>query len=222
MIDDLAGEVFTQLRDMPLSNQEIQQLEKSTGKEEFVRAGFRIIVERNREHLVSFWRAVVVLEKADDHRIEVALAKARIEGVTFDPFAVEQTDPQIFETIRNGFRWFGTFCPQSRRVAGMLEIGVPMNGLESEVVAAIAEIDDWLDGQEDETKHTAPAIVTPQHDKAPKRRGRRSDQTTDQKIANEYDNGLENGLWNSIAEFAKHKKRDRSTVSKAITRGRQV
>lgn len=54
--------------------------------------------------------------------------------------------------------------------------------------------------------------------KPAKRRGRRSDPKADQAIADEYEEGLKSGRWDTITGFAKHKKKGRSTISKALDR----
>jgi hypothetical protein len=54
---------------------------------------------------------------------------------------------------------------------------------------------------------------------AQKKRGRPSKKEADKDIADEFYQGKLAGEWDTIAEFARYKRRDRSTISKAITRG---
>jgi predicted Fe-S protein YdhL (DUF1289 family) len=53
---------------------------------------------------------------------------------------------------------------------------------------------------------------------AKKERGRPSQKEADKDIADEFKQGKLAGEWDTIAEFARYKRRNRSTISKAITR----
>lgn len=109
------------------------------------------------------------------------------------------------------------------KLAGVLSKHYPREPLSDWHDLPVQELLGYIDAIVEQDQSPVPSEGTPPIDcvTPQKKRGRRSNDAADKAIADEYTAGLESGEWDSVSSFAKRKGKNRSTVSKAMTRAEQ-
>lgn len=151
----LAAELLSQLKERPVGDAALRELEACGSANDLVRVGLRIIAERNRKDLVFAWRAVCISEAVVKDTLQKRIEIAKAEGIPLDLTGIAGREI-VLETTIAGFKWFGIFCPKSKQLSVLLEFGRDPNELDAEAVAAFVEIDSWIQsyGEPDEADKT--------------------------------------------------------------------